>query len=140
MLLGNDYSSNFKFYFSTLAEKVETDALKKSEILKKLEMKKSLDEVLQKVQNINDKVKAKQFEWDNFDKEASKSLDELKERNQQEVVELEAKISDAKKTHEKLQIIKGNLKKQLEELEANKVNSPKPTKNPPANKTKLGDR
>ena len=59
MLLGNDYSSNFKFYFSTLAEKVETDALKKSEILKKLEMKKSLDEVLQKVQNINDKVKGK---------------------------------------------------------------------------------
>ena len=103
-------------------------------------MKKSLDEVLQKVQNINDKVKAKQFEWDNFDKEASKSLDELKERNQQEVVELEAKISEAKKTHEKLQMIKGNLKKQLEELEANKVNSPKPTKNPPAKKTKLGDR
>ena len=59
MLLGNDYSSNLKFYFSTLAEKVETDALKKSEILKKLEMKKSLDEVLQKVQNINDKVKGK---------------------------------------------------------------------------------
>ena len=104
-----------------LAEKIEKDGLKRSEILKKLEMKKSLDDVLQKVQNINAKVKAKQFEWDNLDKEASKSLDELKQRNQHEVVELEAKISNAKKAHEKLEMVQKKLEEL--ELEANKVHA-----------------
>ena len=124
-----------------LEEKNEKNTLEKSEFLKKLEMKKRLEDVEQKLQNIDAKVNAKQFEWDTFDKEASKSFDEFQERNQQELVELQAKFDDAKKAHEKLLMVHGNLKKQLEELEANKVHvHAKPTKIPPTKKSKLGDK
>ena len=124
-----------------LEEKNEKNTLEQSENLKKMEMKKRLEDVEQKLENINAKVAAKQLEWDTFDKEASKSFDEFQERNQQELVELQAKFDDAKKAHEKLLMVHGNLKKQLEELEANKVHVPaKPTKIPPTKKSKLGDK